>query len=66
MDLVTYSLISFGYIILWQLALYMKNEMGFDFLLMSGSFVLGGVIGAYLQSYETGFVVAMILSFLFL
>lgn len=66
MDLITYVLCSFGFLIFWQLTLYMKNEMGFDFMLMAGTFVLGGILGWFLQTYEVGFVVAVVLSLIFL
>lgn len=66
MDLLQYAAFSFGYIIFFQLVLNMKNEMGFNFFLMAGTFVLGGVIGSYFNAYDIGFVVAMVLSFLYM
>ncbi|MCX7997160.1 MAG: hypothetical protein N2691_05430 [Patescibacteria group bacterium] len=66
MDLLTYTVFSTVYILLFQLALNGKNEMGFDFFLMIGTFVLGGAVGAWMGSYETGFVIAMTLSFLYM
>lgn len=66
MDLTYYIVFSAAYILLFQLALNGKNEMGFDFMLMCGTFVLGGAIGYWMGSYETGFVVAMVMSFLYM
>jgi hypothetical protein len=66
MDMMYYIVFSGVYIILFQLALCLKDEMGFDFMLMVGTFVLGGVIGWYFNAYDTGFVVAMVMSFLYL
>ena len=66
MDLLTYVVFSAVYILLFELALNLKNEMGFDFFLMCGTFVLGGVIGWWFNAYEIGFVVAMVMSFLYM
>jgi hypothetical protein len=66
MDLLYYIVFSTVYILLFQLALSGKNEMGFDFFLMCGTFVLGGVIGSFFQSYDVGFVIAMVMSFLYM
>lgn len=66
MDLLYYIVFSSVYIILFQLALNGKNEMGFDFFLMCGTFVLGGAIGYFFNSYDIGFVIAMVMSFLYM
>ncbi len=66
MDLLLYVVCSFGYILLFQLALNMETEMYFNFLLMVGVFVLGGVIGWFFSAYEIGFTVAMVMSYIFL
>lgn len=66
MDLLAYAVFSAVYILLFQLALNGKNEMGFDFFLMIGTFVLGGAAGWYFGAYDIGFVVAMTMSFLYM
>ena len=66
MDLVLYIAFSFGYIIFFQLVLTIKEEMGFNFFLMIGTFVLGGLLGWYFDAYDIGFVIAMVLSFLYM
>lgn len=66
MDLIAYIGLSFGYILFWQLVLYMKTEMGFDFMLMVGSFVIGGIVGYLLNAYDVAFIVAMVMSLIFL
>lgn len=66
MDFLYYVVFSTVYILLFQLALNGKNEMGFDFFLMCGTFVLGGTIGWFFHSYDIGFVVAMTMSFLYM
>ena len=66
MDLLYYIVFSAVYILLFELAINGKNEMGFDFFLMGGTFVLGGVIGHFFHSYDIGFVVAMVMSFLYM
>lgn len=66
MEFLYYIVFSAVYILLFQLALNGKNEMGFELFLMCGTFVLGGVIGWYFKAYDIGFVVAMVMSFLYM
>lgn len=61
-----YIVFSAVYMLLFELALNLKNEMGFDFFLMAGTFVLGGIVGWYFNAYDMGFVVAMVMSFLYM
>lgn len=59
------------YIMVYWLALNWRNENSqlstWDFYQYSiaGQFVLGAVVGWYLQSYEFGFVMAMVLSLIY-
>ena len=66
MDLMYYIVFSVVYILLFNMAINGDNEMGFNFFLMIGTFILGGAIGYFFNSYDIGFVVAMIMSFLFM
>lgn len=71
MDLFGYIIMSGIYIMLYWLAINWRNENSglatWDFYQYSiaGQFVLGGVLGWYMNSYEFGFVVAMVLSLIF-
>lgn len=63
MDFFFYILFSALYMMVIHFALAIKKE--FNLWLMGGFFVLGGVIGWFLHTYTTGFVIAVILSLLF-
>ena len=60
MDLLFYIIASAVYIMFIHFALAIKDQ--FNIFLMGGIFILGGVIGAYLNSLEMGFIGAVILS----
>ncbi len=66
MDLLYYTVFSVVYILLFNMAISGNNEMGFNFFLMIGTFVLGGVIGHFFHSYDIGFIIAMVMSFLYM
>lgn len=59
-DLFTYAVISFIYILIMHFAIQINEE--FKLFVMTGIFIVCGAIGAYLHSYEFGFVAAVILS----
>ncbi|MCL4375087.1 hypothetical protein M1523_04490 [Patescibacteria group bacterium] len=63
MDLLLYVIFSAVYIMVIHFAVAIRNH--FDVFLMIGLFVLGGVIGWQMHSYELGFVFAMVASLLF-
>ncbi|MFA5136767.1 MAG: hypothetical protein WC489_05230 [Patescibacteria group bacterium] len=63
MDLFLYVIFACVYIVTIDLAIAIKGQ--FNLFLMAGIFVLGLVVGYYLQSYEAGFVLAVILSLIF-
>lgn len=71
MDLLGYIVLSAVYIMVYWLAVDWRNENStlatWDFYQYSiaGQFFIGGVLGWYMQSYEFGFVVAMVLSFIY-
>lgn len=71
MDLSGYILMSIIYIMVYWLAVDWQNESStlatWDFYQYSvvGQFVIGGFVGWYLQSYEFGFVVSIVLSLIF-
>ena len=58
-----YLLISTVYILTIYLAVGVKSQ--FQLFLFIGFFIFGGVLGAWLKNYETGLVVAIILSLIF-
>lgn len=60
MDLLTYVVISAIYIMIMHFAVGISQE--FKLFVMIGIFIFGGVVGAYLQTYEFGLVLAIILS----
>jgi hypothetical protein len=63
MDLFSYIIFSAVYILTIHLAIAIRDH--FNVFLMCGIFVLGGVVGHFLASYEVGFAGAIILSLLF-
>lgn len=63
MDLFLYIVASAVYIMVMHFAVGIKTE--FNVWFMTGFFVLGGAIGMWLHSYETGFIGAVILTLLF-
>jgi hypothetical protein len=63
MDLIFYIVASAVYIMVIHFALAIKNE--FNLFLMIGYFVLGGVLGMWLNAYDVGFVLSVVLSLLF-
>jgi hypothetical protein len=71
MDLFGYILLSGIYIMVYWLAIDWRNENSmlstWDFYQYSiaGQFVFGGVVGWYMQSFEFGFVLAVVLSLIY-
>lgn len=63
MDLFMYIIFSVVYIMFMHFAVGIKNE--FSIFWMIGYFLLGGIIGGWLHTYEGGFVFSIIISFLF-
>lgn len=63
MDLLMYIIFSIIYLMIIHFAMAIKKQ--FNLFLMIGIFILGGVIGQTAGSLETGFVGAVIFSFLF-
>lgn len=63
-NLFTYIAISFVYIMVMHLAINMGSEFSLGFMITL--FVFGGVIGGWMHTYETGFVLAAILSLIFI
>lgn len=61
--LIYYAAASVIYIMLIHFALAIKGQ--FNLFLMAGIFVVGGAIGFFLNSYQAGFVAAVILSLIF-
>lgn len=63
MDLFLYVVLSAVYIMLIHFAVAIRNQ--FNLFLMIGLFLLGGVIGWQMQSFELGFVFAVVASLIF-
>ncbi|PIY68776.1 hypothetical protein COY90_04075 [Candidatus Roizmanbacteria bacterium CG_4_10_14_0_8_um_filter_39_9] len=61
--LIYYMAASVIYVMLIHFALAIKGQ--FNIFLMIGVFVFGGVLGLFLNSYQAGFVAAIILSLIF-
>ncbi len=65
MDLFTYIVASGIYIMVTDMALMIRKEMSFKdfhFFLLFVYFAIGGIVGYALQSYEAGFVLAVVAS----
>lgn len=63
MDLFLFIVLSGVYIMVMHFAVGIKNE--FNLFLMVGLFILAGVVGGFLNSFELGFVVGVVLTLLF-
>ncbi|OGK10300.1 hypothetical protein A2767_02925 [Candidatus Roizmanbacteria bacterium RIFCSPHIGHO2_01_FULL_35_10] len=63
MDLLTYTVFAFVYIMIMHFAISINDE--FNVFLMIGIFIVGAAMGAYLNLYEFGFGAAIILSLIF-
>lgn len=63
MEFFLYIVFSAVYIMVIHFAIAIKDQ--FNIFLMIGFFVLGGAVGWFMHSYETGFVLSIILSLLF-
>jgi hypothetical protein len=63
MDLFLYIVVSAVYIMLIHFAVAIKNQ--FNVFLMAGCFIFGGVVGYLMNSYESGFVLGIVLSLIF-
>ncbi len=63
MDLFLFILFSAGYIMIVHFAMAIKKE--FNLFLIIGYFILAGVIGWWMKSYEMGLVVGVVLSLVF-
>lgn len=63
MSLFLYIIFSAVYLMTIHLAIAIRDH--FNMFLMTGFFIMGGVVGYFLQSYEAGFAGAVIMTFLF-
>ncbi|NTU46020.1 hypothetical protein HGA88_00140 [Candidatus Roizmanbacteria bacterium] len=63
MDLLLYSVLSFTYILIVHFGIGLKKDL--ELYLFTSFFVLCGVLGYFIHSYETGLVVAIILTLVF-
>lgn len=63
MDLFVYLLVSAVYIMVIHFGVAIKNQ--FNLFLMGAFFIFGAILGGNMQSYEMGFVAAVILSLIF-
>ncbi|OGK11608.1 hypothetical protein A2954_06680 [Candidatus Roizmanbacteria bacterium RIFCSPLOWO2_01_FULL_37_12] len=63
MDLLTYAIIAFVYIMVMHFAIGINDD--FNIFLMVGIFIIGAAMGAYVHSYDFGFGAAIILSLIF-
>lgn len=62
MSLYVFIIASFVYIMMIHFAIAIKDE--FNVFLMIGYFIIGGVVGWQLKSYEAGFTLSVVLSLL--
>ncbi len=65
MDIVQYAVISTLIIVVWHMA-FNTSPKNFGLLQMIGVFILGGVMGYYMQSIETALLMSIVLSLVFL
>lgn len=65
MDIITYIAVSAGIIMVWHMA-FNTNPKDFGLMQMIGVFALGGAMGYYMHSLETGIVMSIILSLIFI
>lgn len=63
MDLFTFIVISVVYIMVIHFAIQIRDW--FDTFSMIGLFILGGVFGWYMQSYDAGLVFGIVTSLIF-
>jgi len=63
MDILLYIVFSAVYIMTIHFAIAIKDQ--FNIFLMIGIFVFGGFIGWQFHSFETGFILSVILSLIF-
>jgi hypothetical protein len=60
MDLLFYSILSAGYIMIMHFAVAISKQ--FKLTSLFTIFIFGGIIGYFLKAYEFGFFIAVILS----
>jgi hypothetical protein len=65
MDVLTYAIVSAGIIMFWHMA-FNTNPKDFGLFQMIGIFVLGGAMGYYMHSIETGLLMSIVLSLIFI
>ena len=65
MDLLLYVVASGVYLMIMHFT-FAVNENQFGRFFMAAFFVLGGILGWHLESYATGWIVAVVLSLFFL
>ncbi len=63
MDFYLYFILSLIYIMVIHFAVGIKKE--FNLFLMISGFVIGGIVGWQMKSWETGMVVGVVLSLMF-
>ncbi|KXK11604.1 MAG: hypothetical protein UZ22_OP11002000310 [Microgenomates bacterium OLB23] len=65
MDILLYCAISGGIIMFWHMA-FNTSPNNFGLMQMIGIFILGGIMGHYMQSIETGLLMSIVLSLIFI
>lgn len=65
MDIPTYAAISVVIITLWHFA-FNTSPNNFGLMQMFGVFILGGVMGFYMQSIETAILMSLVMSLIFI
>ncbi len=65
MDILTYAAVSAAIIMLWHMA-FNSNPKNFGLMQMIGIFILGGVMGYYMESLITGILMSVALSMIFI
>ncbi len=65
MDIMTYAIVSAGIIMFWHMA-FNTSPNNFGLFQMIGIFVLGGAMGYYMHSIETGILMSLVLSLIFI
>lgn len=63
MDFYLYFILSFIYIMVIHFALGIKKE--FNLFLMIGGFIIGGIVGWQMKSWEMGIVIGVVMSLMF-
>ncbi len=65
MNITTYAAVSAVIIMVWHFA-FNTNPKDFGIFQMIGIFILGGAMGYYMNSIETGLLMSIVLSLIFI